>query len=133
MTADEVFPVNSVVILYSHQSPAEIYGGTWHRMESRFLWGTPSTGTIGATGGEQTHTLITSEMPNHSGHIMGMGSGSLKAYLSTSALTSYGSTGRGWTSPSSGEALPATTSTGGGAAHNNMPPYVNVAIWRRIA
>lgn len=129
----ELFPVGAIYISRSATSPASRIGGTWEQIKDRFLLGAGDTYAGWSTGGSATHTLITSEMPNHSGHIAGMGSGSLKAYLGTGALTSYGSTGRGWTSPSSGEALPATTSTGGGAAHNNMPPYRTVYIWVRTA
>lgn len=136
LTADEVYPVNSIVIWYSHDSPASIYGGTWHRMQSRFLWGTTTSGTIGATAGEQTHTLTASEMPNHGQHlyepgkVLGNGT-AIGKYLGT--MSSYGEDGRGWSTSSGGEYYPAGTNLGGGAAHNNMPPYVNVAIWRRTA
>lgn len=123
MTADEVFPVNSVVVMYTHDSPAAIYGGTWHRMQSRFLWGTTTEGTIGATGGEQTHVLTTDEMPAHTHGITYRSGASAGSYYGQPPYTS-----------NSGTAVPqSVASTGGGEAHNNMPPYVNVAIWRRTA
>lgn len=53
MTADETYPVGSVVIRYDSTSPATLYGGTWQRIEGRMLYGCASSGTIGATG---THT-----------------------------------------------------------------------------
>lgn len=133
----DAYPVNSIYISYSHTSPAELFGGTWTRIESRFLWGTPSTGTIGATAGASTHTLTENEMPNHTHEFQ----------YSTNG-------GSGWSRAIMGRDgrfeganyLGATnvvdefvnfqvriSSTGGGAAHNNMPPYVNVAIWRRTA
>lgn len=130
---DLVYPVNSVYISYSHTSPAELFGGTWYRMQSRFLWGTTTDGTIGATAGEQTHTLTVNEMPSHTHH--------LKRDMSGVEIGIAGGNGS-----VQGNALNGTYSTvsifgssigagatGGGAAHNNMPPYVNVAIWRRTA
>lgn len=126
LTVDEVYPVNSVVIWYSHESPASIYGGTWHRMQSRFLWGTTTDGTIGATGGESTHTLTVSEMPNHDHMVAGSQQSSsapeFSAYINAPHVNTRVNA---W--------YAATSKTGGGAAHNNMPPYVNVAIWRRTA
>ena len=124
MRAIEVYPVNSIYISYSHTSPASLFGGTWTRIQSRFLWGTTTEGTIGATGGEQTHTLTVAEMPNHNHPV----------YLANIATsTAYGLS---YTTSKGGEFSTewgAGSKVGGGAAHNNMPPYVNVAIWRRTA
>lgn len=124
---DLVYPVNSYYISHSHTSPAELFGGTWYRVQSRFLWGTTTTGTIGATAGEQTHTLTANEIPSHrhSSNSIGIATTSTsstagEAMRSATLSNSYGNTGY-------------TAYTGGGAAHNNMPPYVNVAIWRRTA
>lgn len=123
---DMVFPVNSIYISYSHTSPAELFGGTWHRMESRFLWGTTSTGTIGATGGEQTHKLTVNEMPSHNHTAVSVritqkdgGAAAMRNYNLSNMATDVG--------------IPVVSNTGGDAAHNNMPPYVNVALWRRTA
>ena len=123
----KAYPVGTYWIGHTHTSPASLIGGTWYRVQSRFLWGTTTSGTIGATAGEQTHVLTQSEMPSHthqfrrpkwfSGDATSGTSGSI--YGTTSTTTYFGT----------GE----TTATGSGAAHNNMPPYVNVAIWRRTA
>lgn len=40
-------------------------GGTWARLEDRFLVGASSTYVINTTGGEATHTLTVAEMPSH--------------------------------------------------------------------
>lgn len=115
------YPVNSIYISYSHTSPAELFGGTWTRIENRFLWGITSSGTIGATGGAQTHTLTVDEMPSHT-H-----GGVRRAYVGDSGTSSQGQ------SSGSGDTNTETGPKGGGAPHNNMPPYVNVSIWRRTA
>ena len=127
---NEIYPVNSIYISYSHTSPASLFGGTWHRIESRFLWGTPSTGTIGATAGEMTHTLTASEIPSHR-HDGLFYAGNNKTIGLNKSSTGYTLT---YASDSgNGKNEIYTGTTGGGAAHNNMPPYVNVAIWRRTA
>lgn len=117
------YPVNSIYISYSHTSPAELFGGTWERITNRFLWGSSSTGTIGSTGGEATHKLTVSEIPSHQ-----------HPYVSTGQ---YSQTAGGWTSPAWGTETNSTTvktgDAGGGEAHNNMPPYIRVSIWRRTA
>lgn len=118
---DYIYPVGSVYISYSHVNPATLFGGTWVRIENAFLWGTTSGGVIGQTGGEQTHALTENELPAHShGSVYSQhidsGTKNVAWYLATGTAIGYG---------------PVTT--GGGAAHNNMPPYVQVSIWRRTA
>lgn len=54
MTADEIYPVGSVCIRYDNTSPADLYGGTWSRIEGRVLFGCATSGTIGATGSHTT-------------------------------------------------------------------------------
>lgn len=122
-SALDAYPINSIYISYSHTSPAELFGGTWARIEDRFLWGCKSTESIGATGGEPSHTLAVNEMPSHSHPVI-----DTKEYSTTSG---------GWNAPAWGPGSKTTAAitgfTGGGAAHNNMPPYIQVSIWRRIA
>lgn len=122
------FPVGTILNRYDHRSPAEFIGGTWTRIENSFLWGIAESGTIGETGGEKTHTLTTNEMPKHSHNPM----------LGTTRLGGNGGTSSGWRMEANAAwsqvgTYATTASAGGGAAHNNMPPYTNVSIWRRIA
>jgi microcystin-dependent protein len=75
--------------------------------------------SVGAAGGAQTHVLTTAEMPAHTHAELVTASptgGSQQFY------TIAGSTGSG----GAGGLLPNTGSTGGGIAHNNMPPYLTV-------
>lgn len=118
------YPVGAYYIAHNDTSPAELFGGTWHRIESRFLWACPSTSTIGLTAGEMTHTLTIDEMPSH------------YHYIDNTGLAWFNAQGSGsnqmWFN-ASGYAQSWSQYAGGSAAHNNMPPYVNVAIWRRTA
>lgn len=117
---DYIYPVGSVYICYSHVSPADLFGGTWARIENAFLWGVDSKGTIGQTGGEKTHTLTLDEIPAHShGSVYSQHAEATKLFP--------------WLTQGGGQLGYGTVSAGGGAAHNNMPPYVQVSIWRRTA
>ena len=140
-TALESYPVHSFYITYSHTSPAELFGGTWARISERFLYACPEDATIGLTAGEKTHVLTSSELPSHK-HPTYNGEGWAFFELNrdgTAARTQVA------TSSSSGKYTFTVTKTadiqwaynqtgllGGGAEHNNMPPYVYVSIWRRI-
>lgn len=113
------WPVGSIYLAYNHTSPATLFGGTWTRITNAFLWATTSTGTIGQTGGEQTVTLTEAQMPkhDHGGTYTNAGAARTHAWL-----TSNGSA-MGYDS----------VEAGGGEAHNNMPPYIQVSVWRRTA
>lgn len=117
---DYIYPVGSVYISYSHNDPATMFGGSWVRIQNAFLWGCDANGGIGTTGGEKTHTLTVNELPSHThGAVY---SGNVDGTKTHSWLASGGSA-----------MAYGTVATGGGAAHNNMPPYVQVSIWRRTA
>lgn len=116
---DYIYPVGSIYMSYSHNSPASMFGGTWVRIENAFLWGCDASGTIGTTGGEKTHTLTENEMPSHNHGATYTGIAGTKNYA--------------WYTTAGDKVGYVATNVGGGAAHNNMPPYVQVAIWRRTA
>ncbi len=67
---------------------------------------------LAATGGEETHIISVSEMPNHA-HSNASGGGGSAAH----AYQYLGSTGN---------ATGQTTLVGGGGPHNNMPPFIVV-------
>ena len=95
-------------------------GTTWARITNRFLWGCDADGDIGVVGGEKTHTLTTSELPAHSHGSVYSGNAS-------------GTKTHSWLASGGSNMAYGTVSAGSGAAHNNMPPYIQVAIWRRTA
>jgi microcystin-dependent protein len=79
--------------------------------------------TLGATGGAETHTLITAEIPSHN-HLGGLGDTVSDAYIYGASAT--GTPGSATTNVGTGAGAPTfqglTSSTGGGGAHNNVQP-----------
>ncbi len=114
------YPVGSIYIAYNHTNPGTLFGGTWARITNAFLWATTSTGTIGQTGGESTHTLTLDELPSH-------GHGSVYSQHAEEEKK------HGWFNVAGTSVAYGPVLRGGDQPHNNMPPYIQVSVWRRTA
>lgn len=124
------YPVGSIYMSINSTSPATLFGGTWERIQGQFLLGASSTYSAGSTGGEASHTLTESETPNHyHDEYLGNSSGPDSTPSGYTGWPTADSTANKtwWVKGSK------TSSTGGGGAHNNMPPYLAVYIWKRTA
>lgn len=126
-----IYPVGSIYISTNNNSPQNFLGGTWVRIEGRFLLGASSRYAAGSTGGEAEHLLSTSEMPMHihavKRYLQGSSSGASFTAIATEKVTT---SHRG--STTSAPNL-TTETTGSSLPHNNMPPYLAVYIWKRTA
>lgn len=118
----KIYPIGSIYMSIESASPASFLGGTWEKIKDKFLLSSGDTYTNGDTGGEATHTLTVEEMPSHSHTTVEFTtpSGQMNASSGTVAW---------WT----GGIGSGTGTTGGSQPHNNMPPYLVVYMWKRIA
>ena len=132
-----IYPVGSIYVSVSAISPAKLFGGTWTQIQDRFLLAAGSSYSAGSTGGEAEHKLTTSEMPRHS-HDKSNGtavalngtSGEVARSQVASGKDVYAFTATDIDSLSYGG---NTATAGEGTAHNNMPPYLAVYVWKRTA
>lgn len=133
---DELYRVGDIYITTNSTSPASIFGGTWEQIRDRFLLAAGSTYAAGTSGGEAAHTLTANEIPSHY-HDMAQQNTSApnKLGLWDSYIQSnYQVLDQVYDSSQNIKAyFYGTRSTGGGAAHNNLPPYLAVYMWRRVA
>lgn len=118
----DIYPIGSIYISVSSTSPATLFGGTWTQLKDRFLLGSGDTYVAGSTGGESTHVLTEDEMPEHSHWGAARPSYSVKAGTHPSAVMDDVKIN-----------FLETDSAGSGKAHNNMPPYLTVYMWKRTA
>lgn len=154
-------PVGSYYWSTDSTDPAKLFGGSWEQIKDKFIYAVGSKG-VNATGGEENHILTVNETPAHThtrGTMNITGSWSTNwnkpvrgfheltcsgAFYRTtdkskpgriaaqddsannSATNGYPNfdASRNWTG--------ATSSVGGNASHNNMPPYICAYCWRRI-
>lgn len=122
-----LYPVGSIYISVNNANPSTLFGGAWEQIQDTFLLAAGATYTAGSTGGEATHTLTIDEIPAHRHKISYPNNGG-----------EYGDAAIGYPSNSGVKKTWAaemckTESIGGGAAHNNMPPYLAVYMWKRTA
>lgn len=137
--ADVFYPVGSIYISAASTSPADMFGGTWKKLEGRFLLGASSAYPVGSTGGEAAHTLTVSEIPGHrhntNNWTMVVNAGGANMTPSIGAQTVKGTATAivpNVQATKNGDNN-AVESEGGGQPHNNMPPYVSVNMWQRTA
>lgn len=124
------YPVGSIYISTSSTKPGSLFGGTWEQIKGKFLFAsddvltngvitTAGTYHVGATGGsadavvvEHTHTFATLVASEVGG-----------AYTLPATANNY----------SEIRQSAETHSTGVDGTGKNMPPYLTVYMWRRIA
>lgn len=161
--ADIIYPVGSVYMSVNPTDPSQIFGGTWKKIQGRFLWATNNTpkteggskttdASTGSTGGPSTNTsgstaITVDQMPSH-GHTL---------YSNTNYQSAPGAGNWGWDlldgwcygneqNVTNGG---GTRAAGGGKGHTHtlsshthslnshthtyMPPYFEVYMWYRTA
>lgn len=147
---NKVYPIGSIYISVNSTNPSELFGGTWEQIQDTFLLASGTTYTNGSTGGEATHTLTVNEMPSHT-HVQNPHSHNPSSNGANWVPNTQSTTRSRFSTSSSGKKyIPSTESmedwvwggtssttatnknTGGGQAHNNMPPYLAVYMWKRI-
>ena len=122
-----IYPIGSYYWSSNSTNPGTIFGGTWEQIKDKFVLAVGDTYTeVDVTGGEVTHTLTVDEIPSHR-HVTG-----------PSHFSAYGGdladikqeTNAGWKTNLD---QINTGYTGGGQAHNNMPPYITAYCFHRTA
>lgn len=122
---DKVYPVGTIYMSVNSTNPQTLFGGTWVQLKDRFLLGAGTTYKAGSTGGEATHELTATEMPNHQHPIWAPNAGGEQN--AAIGFPTMGSKNTYYAEASK------TAGAGGGGAHNNMPPYLVVYMWKRTA
>ena len=148
---NKIYPIGSIYMSVNSTNPSELFGGTWERIQDRFILASGSTYSNGSTGGSATVTLTKDEMPSHT-HVQNAHSHTPSSvganwvpntqsvtrsqFSATSSGNKYSlSTGSrdDWKWAGTSSTTATNQNTGGGQAHNNMPPYLAVYGWKRTA
>lgn len=119
-----LLPINKVELFYDDLDHSNYFGYTWELIsQGRIPIGLDANDTdfnvIGKIGGEKKHKLTVDEMPPHTHGISTMGGSAVASGYSYINGGSYNNA--------------FTQTTGGNQPHNNMPPYIVMAYWKRVA
>ena len=121
---NSIYPIGSIYMSVNSTNPENFIGGTWERIQDKFLLASGSLYSAGSTGGEATHKLTIDEMPKHRHEMIMRNTGTNYYENPYPPYTAVGDT----TNSSAGMLY-----SGGDQPHNNMPPYLAVYVWKRTA
>lgn len=118
-------PVGSLYWSNDPTSPEILFGGRWEQVTDTFILAAGSIYEAGTSGGSAEVTLTVDQIPSHIHRqtITAGRSGSGETYASWSAGNVFGNTDTDARN---------TLATGGGKAHDNMPPYIARYCWERL-
>ena len=119
-------------------SPASFIGGTWERIEGKFIMGASDTYPAGSTGGSATHAQTKEELYPHSHRLMQSGQ---NAKMNTASMGRNGAiTSDRDEYVAFGDSVQLFSSysftietVGDGQPMNILNPYYSMYIWRRVA
>lgn len=117
---EHAFPVGTVLYTTDGKtSPAALLGGTWIRSDAgMYTVAAGDTYALGATGGEAAVQLTVDQLPSHT-HTYTVNIVSFKAREDLEDENTW--------------QYKDSSDTGGGQAHNNLPPSLRVVEWERTA
>lgn len=149
----KIYPIGSIYMSATNTNPSAFLGGTWEAWgQGRVPVGVDTNDTMfntaEKTGGEKTHTLNTTEIPNHEhsmlatyglndagteleikGELAYMGEDTSTALRGTGSLHSAAIDHSGLHGPIRAMGLIGESDK----PHNNLQPYITCYMWKRTA
>ena len=127
---NKVYPIGSIYMSVNSTNPSELFGGEWERIQDRFLLASGSAYANGSTGGSANAVVVShTHTQNQHRHEL---TGSKTSGFSSGNYLRAGS-GSATDGQYTNYATPTINSTGEDGTGKNMPPYLAVFVWKRIA
>lgn len=144
---NKIYPVGSIYMSINETNPSELFGGEWERIKDTFLLACGDTYDGGSTGGS-ADAVVVSHTHTQQGHSHTNSDGNFvtsDVAGANNTRVNYSATGNRMvdgidTTKSIFHHRPATSgttainnTTGVDGTGKNMPPYLAVFVWVRIA
>lgn len=132
---DKAYPIGSIYMSVNDVNPSELFGGEWEQIQGRFLLASGdltdendnilATYNVGDTDGNKDAVVV-----SHS-HSLTEGGNALSIDSNTAETTSGFANGNLW--GDTNKRRSSIASNGVSGTDKNMPPYIAVNMWKRIA
>lgn len=149
---NKIYPVGSIYMSVNSTNPSTLFGGEWEKIEDKFLLASGSNYNLGSTGGSADSVVVShnhtqvghTHEPSNTGYnfLVSQGNiavnGTKRAFPRTSTdgyhfvFTDDDNVGISEYATTSSVA-PTINSKGESGTGKNMPPYLAVNVWVRIA
>ena len=124
---EKVYPVGSIYMSINDNSPENFLGGTWERIEDKFLLSAGTSHTAGSEGGSADAVVVSH---THNLSYIKSGTGGI---TSDGTMVQKGYAGDDWGNASTTTNDSTLTTVGEDGTGKNMPPYLAVYMWKRTA
>lgn len=132
---DMIYPIGSTYISVNSVNPSFLFGGQWEQIQDKFLLASGSTYNAGDTGGSADAVIVShSHATNTSGEYFVTSESS----DANNTRVSYNASGNRYVDGMTSNSTPfhhrvGTAYSGVSGTGKNMPPYLTVYMWKRIA
>ena len=144
---DLIYPIGAIYMSVNNVNPNVLFGGRWEQLKDRFLLGSGDVYTNGATGGSadavvvsHTHTQQSHSHTNTDGNFV-----TSDVASANNTRVNYSANGNRMVDginttnsifhhrPATSDKTAINNATGVDGTGKNMPPYLAVYMWKRIA
>ena len=147
---NKIYPIGSIYMSINETNPSELFGGEWERIKDTFLLASGDTYDSGSTGGSADSVVVShnhtqnshTHSPTPNRRYIAVSSDVDWAYASTRQQASSGTTQYPYSNKNTNgiteqnettSAQPYINNSGVSGTGKNMPPYLAVFVWVRIA
>lgn len=125
---EAAYPTGSIYMSTSSFPPGASFGGTWEQIKDVFLLAAGDTYTAGTTGGSADAVVVGHTHDFTNGGVAICANNTTHVEIGSDGITTQES-GGAWSNIGSSPIAP----TGESGTGKNMPPYLVVYMWKRIA